>query len=89
MWEFWRAEHVDGDGTPVYGGRSTDLSHDPGYFPRSPGWGAAATGLPLLGGLIRIPSCEQGHPARPLDGRAGAPRQRVCLAGAAHRWLQH
>jgi hypothetical protein len=60
MWELWGAYH-DPDGWHArYGGRMTDLSQDPGYFPADPGWGATATGLPMVGGLIRISELRAG-----------------------------
>lgn len=52
MWEFWRAHQVDGAWHAYWGGKMTDVSHNPGYFTNPPDWGASATSLPLLGGLM-------------------------------------
>lgn len=54
MWEFWLMKRL-GDGWHArMGGKMTHVSRNPGYFDRPAGspWGATATSLPLLGGLI-------------------------------------
>lgn len=38
----------------IYGGRQTGLSQNIGWMTENPMWGATATSLPLLGGLIRL-----------------------------------
>jgi hypothetical protein len=85
MWELWRAKRT-GDGWHAgYGGEMTNASQSRGYFPRSPGWGATATGLPLLGGLIRMSELRAGAIPHALsmampDPRAGIyawPAQRT------------
>jgi hypothetical protein len=61
MWEFWRAyKWLDG-WHAVYGGRMTGVSTNPGHFTDPPVWGATATSLPLLGGLIRLEELEAGR----------------------------
>ena len=39
----------------------TNVSSNPGYFTDPPDWGATATSLPLLGGLIGISELRSGH----------------------------
>ena len=62
MWEFWMAR-----GRPTAGTRATaagcmDVSKNPGYFTDPyPRWGATATSLPLLGGLMRLDELEAGR----------------------------
>jgi hypothetical protein len=61
MWDFWRAaKRADGWHT-VYGGRMTDVSKSPGYFNDPPQWGASASSLPLLGGLMRLHELRAGR----------------------------
>ena len=52
----------------------TDVSQSPGYFPKPPGWGATATGLPLLGGLIRISELRAGQIPHALSIALPEPR---------------
>ena len=61
MWEFWlTAKKADGWHTS-WGGKMTDVSTNPGHFtlPNNR-WGAAATSLPLMGGLMRISELQSG-----------------------------
>lgn len=60
MWELWGASHGAAGWQARYGGRMDDVSKSPGYFPSDPGWGATATGLPMLGGLIRLSELRAG-----------------------------
>lgn len=54
MWEFWRL-HRELDGWhATFGGRMTDVSKNVGTYTDPSGWGASATGIPILGGLMRI-----------------------------------
>jgi hypothetical protein len=69
MWEFWKLRR-EADGWHCgFGGRMVDVSRNPGYFVREtrngkplelPYWGASATGLPLVGGLI-MPNELRAH----------------------------
>lgn len=62
MWEFWGARKTLIDGWHArFGGMMNSVSQDEGYFPSSPGWGATATGLPLIGGLMRISELRAGR----------------------------
>jgi hypothetical protein len=54
MWEFWRL-HRRLDGWHAgWGGRMIGVSTNIGTYTDPPGWGASATGIPILGGLMRI-----------------------------------
>jgi hypothetical protein len=63
MWEFWKM-NLQSDGWHAqWGGSMSNVSANPGYF-TSPGpsnWGATASSLPLLGGLIRPSELAAGH----------------------------
>jgi hypothetical protein len=61
MWEFWLAGHADGVWHARWGGRMTGVSRNPGYYSHPSDWGASATSLPLLGGLIRIGELRAGR----------------------------
>ena len=62
MWEFWQM-HLVADGWHAqWGGEMDNVSTNPGYFTHSGqtnNWGATATGLPLLGGLITEADLQQ------------------------------
>lgn len=61
MWELWRARRAADGWRAVYGGRMTGVSTNPGYFTEPSVWGATATSLPLLGGLMRIDELRAGR----------------------------
>jgi hypothetical protein len=62
MWEFWGARKTLLDGWHTrFGGMMENVSQNPGYFPSAPGWGATATGLPLIGGLMRASELAAGR----------------------------
>jgi hypothetical protein len=52
IWEFWLARKVDGAWEACWGGRMDKASGSPGIWPFP--YGATATGLPFLGGQLRI-----------------------------------
>ncbi|MBS1882600.1 MAG: hypothetical protein JSS97_06545 [Actinobacteria bacterium] len=66
MWEFWELRNVGGQWTTDSSGAMDNVSTSVGYFNSEswPGaqkwWGATATSLPLLGGLIRIGELQAG-----------------------------
>ena len=63
MWEFWKMTRQSDGWHAQWGGTMNNVSTNPGYF-TSPGpsnWGATATSLPLLGGLIRPSELAAGH----------------------------
>ena len=64
LWEFWKLHRVHGAWHARWGGEMQDVSHNPGYFTHSAttnDWGATATGLPLLGGLITTADLQRGY----------------------------
>jgi hypothetical protein len=61
MWELWGARQAADGWHMRFGGKMDDVSSNPGYFPSNPGWGGTATGLPMLGGLIRIAELRAGR----------------------------
>jgi hypothetical protein len=68
LWEFWHlARSPTGGWQAQWGGAMSRVHANPGYFSRAawPGakryWGATATSLPLLGGLIRTAELQRGE----------------------------
>jgi len=66
MWEFWRLEEVDEAWSASWGGAMREVSANSGvYGPEawrgaSSTWGASASSLPLVGGLITLEDLEKG-----------------------------
>jgi hypothetical protein len=65
MWDFWQlSQSSTGTWTARWGGEMDHVSTSPGYFTHSgqtSSWGATASGLPLLGGLITIADLKRGY----------------------------
>jgi hypothetical protein len=63
MWEFWKMHLAAGGWHAKAAGAMRDVSKNPGYFagPRGSPWGATATSLPLLGGLMSADELERGR----------------------------
>ena len=67
LWEFWRLGKSHGEWHAQWGGAMRHVSRSPGYFSPSswPGarsnWGASATSLPLVGGLITLADLQRGE----------------------------
>jgi hypothetical protein len=61
MWEFWRLESRSDGWHAAWGGAMNDVSRNAGRFSDPDHWGATATSLPLLGGMIRIAELEDGR----------------------------
>ena len=67
LWEFWRMKDTSEGWRAQWGGAMEHVSQNPGYYDSSswPGarstWGATATGLPLLGGLITFADLQRGE----------------------------
>lgn len=61
MWEFWHMHLVAGSWHAAWGGTMTSVSTSPGYFTSPSWWGATATSLPLLAGLIRPSELASGQ----------------------------
>jgi hypothetical protein len=67
LWEFWQLRRLADGWHARWGGAMQNVSASPGYFSSVswPGagsyWGATATSLPLLGGLIRTSELQAGR----------------------------
>jgi hypothetical protein len=65
LWEFWKlAQSASGTWSARWGGEMDSVSTSPGYFTHrglTTNWGATATGLPLLGGLITFADIQRGY----------------------------
>jgi hypothetical protein len=64
MWEFWQMHQASDGWHARWGGEMDDVSTDPGYFThtgQTKNWGATATGLPLLGGLVTEADLQRGY----------------------------
>jgi hypothetical protein len=67
MWEFWELRKENGGWVASYGGAMQNVSQSPGYYSESSWsgakayWGATATSLPLVGGLLTIKELQEGH----------------------------
>lgn len=59
MWEFWVTSKQPDGWHARWGGRMLNVSTSPGYYGSN--WGASATSLPILGGLIRLSELQAGH----------------------------
>jgi len=58
LWDFWKLTRAADGWHARWGGKMPNVSGDAGYFPDPVG--ATGSGLPLLGGLIRINELERG-----------------------------
>lgn len=62
LWELWQAQQRADGWHAAWGGRMTAVSSSPGYYSGAQSrWGATASSLPVLGGLIRISELRAGH----------------------------
>jgi hypothetical protein len=59
LWEFWSLQRNALGWSAGWGGRMQHVSQSPGYYDRW--WGASASGLSWLGGLIRPSELAAGH----------------------------
>lgn len=63
-WDFWLMHQVNGVWHARWGGEMDNVSTSPGYYTHSGqtnNWGATATGLPLIGGLITLADLQRGY----------------------------
>jgi hypothetical protein len=58
LWDFWKMTQAADGWHARWGGKMTGVSWNRGYWTNS--WGATATSLPLLGGLIRADELRAG-----------------------------
>lgn len=64
LWEFWKMQKESDGWHAQWGGEIDNVSTSPGYFTHSgqtSNWGATATGLPLLGGLVTQADLQRGY----------------------------
>jgi hypothetical protein len=64
LWEFWHMQQESDGWHARWGGEMDNVSTSPGYFTHSGitnDWGATATGLPLLGGLVTEADLQRGY----------------------------
>ena len=62
MWEFWEMTKQADGWHAKWGGKMSSVSTNPGYYtdPNNR-WGASATSLPILGGLMTLDELAAGH----------------------------
>jgi hypothetical protein len=60
MWEFWHMQDIDGSWRARWGGKMMDVSSNPGSFVDPPEWGATASSIPLLAGLMLTAELRAG-----------------------------
>jgi hypothetical protein len=77
MWEFWGLALREDGWHARFGGRIKNLSSNPGHYTDPPGWGATATSIPMLGGLIRIDEVRRGRIDHALAIAIPQPRKDV------------
>jgi hypothetical protein len=62
MWEFWQAaKGNDGRWSAKWGGYMRSVSTSVGHYTDASSWGATATSLPMLGGLVRLHELQAGR----------------------------
>jgi hypothetical protein len=61
MWEFWLATKDSSGWRARWGGRMTNVSKSSGRYEDPTNWGATASSLPMLGGLIRLDEVRAGR----------------------------
>jgi hypothetical protein len=59
LWEFWLAQREANGWHAAWGGKMTNVSANPGYYPND--FGGSGTSLSLLGGLITINQLKSGE----------------------------
>ena len=84
MWEFWHmAQNTQGQWSAAWGGTMTNASQNPGYFSGADaGWGATASSLPLVDGLITPAELQSGQINHALSFAIPYPRGKVWASPA-------
>jgi hypothetical protein len=84
LWEFWQAKKTpQGSWQAHWGGAMQNVSQSAGYYSRDswPGaasnWGATATSLPVIGGVMRLDELSRGRVDHALALNIPAPRATV------------
>lgn len=81
-WETWKTRRLNGQWQACWGGHLAHASHTNGTF-RNP-YGSTATGIALLGGLMRISELERGEVNHVIDISLPQTRQGVFSWPATH-----
>lgn len=81
-WETWKTRRVNGQWQACWGGHLAHASHTNGTFPNP--YGSTATGISLLGGLMRISELEHGQVDHVIDVALPQTRQGVLSWPATH-----
>jgi hypothetical protein len=90
MWEFWRMALLPDGWHAGAAGAMRGVSTNPGYFTpdawlgAQPWWGATATALPLLGGLMTIAELQRGRIEHALAMAIPHPRAGAWSWPASH-----
>jgi hypothetical protein len=80
LWEFWQARRAPDGWHASWGGAIRNVSESPGYYTASawPGarrnWGATASSLPVIGGVMTATELSQGRIDHALAINLPAPR---------------
>jgi hypothetical protein len=80
LWEFWQARRVRDGWHASWGGAIKNVSESPGYYTASawPGarrnWGATASSLPVIGGVMTVAELNRGRIDHALAINLPAPR---------------
>ncbi|WP_298992047.1 hypothetical protein [uncultured Pseudokineococcus sp.] len=83
LWEFWKAEKRSDGWYACWGGRIDKVSTSHGFF--SDGMGAAATGLALTAGSIRINEVKRGYIDHAMSLAIPAPKHWKTFSWPAQR----
>ncbi len=59
LWEFWKAQKINGAWRACWGGRMQDVSKSNGIWQHP--FAAAATGLPFFAGQIQVKELREGE----------------------------
>ena len=65
LWEFWKTSKREDGWYACWGGRIDNVRSSSGVFPKP--YGVAATGLSLLGGMVRIEELQAGEINHAID----------------------
>jgi hypothetical protein len=90
MWEFWQLRRQSGGWLAGWGGAMEHVSRNPGVYDTTawpgarPYWGASATSLPMVGGLIGIDELRRGRIDHALAISIPDPRAN-CFSKPAQR----
>jgi hypothetical protein len=85
IWEFWRMHQASDGWHAAWGGRLGGVSYSPGFYSGAQAnWGATATDLPLVGGLITLADLRRGRIDHALSFAVNAARAGAWSLPAQH-----